>query len=921
MLAAVFVVGGALADPDGSGAGATWRVFISHTSELREFPKEQSYVAAVERAISATGNVIVDMKDFPAADQVPAELCAERVRDCDVYVGVLGTRYGSPVRDQEEVSYTELEFDTAAEAGLPQLVFVLDTGAANVGIPVSALIDTQYGDRQAAFRQRVQDSGLVTASFTDPATLGQLVERSLRELAERRRRSDGPQDGHAQGLVVAGEIPQEPLGYQPRQDLLAALEAPGPKSRVSVVHALTGMRGVGKTQLAAAYARSRIDAGWRLVAWVNAEDPGVLLAGLAEVATALGMKTGDVTAAGRAVRHRLESDGQDCLLVLDNATDAGLLRPFLPAAGAAQVIITSNQQSVAELGASVPVEVFSEDEALAFLAERTGQDDPDGARALAAGLGCLPLALAQAAALIASQHLSYATYVDRLRRLPVADLLAPEAAGQYPQGAAAAVLLSLQAVQTSDDTGACRAIMDLLAVLSAAGVPRSLVYSAGQEGLPGHEGPPPGLRPEVVDAALARLAGASLLTFSLDGSAVSVHRLVMRVIRENLTATSSLAITCEAVAELLDRMAVSMSETWHEDRPGVRDLVEQVMALHESSTASQSENDLSRRMIRLRWWAAVFLNNLGDSAAQAIVIGEPLVADQERLLGADHPDTLASRSNLAIGYRAAGRTSEAITLDEQALAACERLLGPDHPDTLTSRSNLAIGYRQAGRTSEAITMDEQTLADCQRVLGPDHPDTLTSRTNLANGYREAGRTSEAITMDEQTLADRQRVLGPDHPDTVTARSNLAIGYHEAGRTSEAITLFEQTLADLEELLGPDHPDTLTSRSNLANGYRIAGRTSEAITMDEQTLTARERVLGPDHPDTLTSRNNLANAYQTARRTSEAITLHEQTLTARERVLGPDHPDTLKSRSDLADAREAGGRTGTAEPADTRHSDT
>ena len=74
-------------------------------------------MAAVERAVSAAGHVIVDMADFPAADQVPAQLCAERVRGCDVYVGVLGTRYGSPVRDMPEVSYTELEFDTATEAG------------------------------------------------------------------------------------------------------------------------------------------------------------------------------------------------------------------------------------------------------------------------------------------------------------------------------------------------------------------------------------------------------------------------------------------------------------------------------------------------------------------------------------------------------------------------------------------------------------------------------------------------------------------------------------------------------------------------------------------------------------------------------------------------------------------------------------
>ena len=87
-----------VAGSDGPGDGAGWRVFVSHTSELRDFPKGRSYVAAVERAISASGHTIVDMADFPAADMPVAELCRKRVRGCHVYVGVLGTRYGSPVR-------------------------------------------------------------------------------------------------------------------------------------------------------------------------------------------------------------------------------------------------------------------------------------------------------------------------------------------------------------------------------------------------------------------------------------------------------------------------------------------------------------------------------------------------------------------------------------------------------------------------------------------------------------------------------------------------------------------------------------------------------------------------------------------------------------------------------------------------------
>ena len=726
----------------GGGGDARWRVFVSHTSELRDYPAGRSYVAAVERAVSAAGHVIVDMADFPAADQTPAGLCADEVRGCDVYVGVLGTRYGSPVPDRPEVSYTELEFDTATEAGLPRLMFVLDTGAENVGIPVSALIDGEFGGRQAAFRARVQ-SERVAQPFTDPATLGQLVERSLRELAEKQRRSSAGPGSDRAGAVVVGEVPQEPLGFQPRADLLAALDAPGPASRVLVVRTLTGMRGVGKTHLAAAYARSRIEAGWRLVAWVNAEDEGVLLAGMAEVAAGLGLQIGhDVAAAGRAVRHRLEADGQGCLLVFDNATSPDLLRRFVPAAGAARVVITSNQQAVAQLGAPVLVEVFSVDEALVFLAERSGLADPAGARMLADALGYLPLALAQAAAVIASQHLSYATYLDRLRRLPVAGLLAPEAAGQYPRGTAAAVLLSLEVVRVGDDAGACGAVMDVLAVLSASGVPRALLYAAGRDGLPGRGQPLDPVGPEAVDAALARLAGASLLTFSLDGSAVIVHRLVRRVIKENLAASSTLLATCDTAATVLDGVATSLSETWHRDRAEARDVVEQVMALYESAAACPADSTLEGRMIRLRWWAVSLLGHLGDGAAQAIVIGEQLLADQERVLGADHPDTLTSRNNLANAYHDAGRAAEAVTLYERTLAARERVLGAHHPDTLMSRNNLAASYHDAGRAAEAITLHEQTLAARERVLGAHHPDTLVSRNNLASAYRAAGRTDE-----------------------------------------------------------------------------------------------------------------------------------------------------------------------------------
>jgi WD40 repeat protein len=247
-------------------------VFISHTSELRNYPKGMSYVAAAERAISAAGHVIVDMADFPAAGQAPARVCADRVRGCDVYVGVLGTRYGSPVRDRHGMSYTELEFDTATEAGLDRLVFLLDTDAEQLGIPASALIDREFGARQDAFRRRVQDSGLSTQSFANPAALGQLVERSLRDLADARRQreqvpaedvlaareSRTPGAGHRvarwargcpyRGLLPFGESDAEVFYGRERLAAELAVKLAARVSRGGMV-VVTGASGSGKSSL------------------------------------------------------------------------------------------------------------------------------------------------------------------------------------------------------------------------------------------------------------------------------------------------------------------------------------------------------------------------------------------------------------------------------------------------------------------------------------------------------------------------------------------------------------------------------------------------------------------------------------------------------------------------------------------------
>jgi hypothetical protein len=154
-----------------------WRVFLSHTSDLREHPRDRSFLGAAEAAVIRAGHAIADMAYFAARDGEPAESCTRMVARTDVYVGIIGLRYGAPVRGRTNQSYTELEFETATSLGLPRLVFLVrdDVQPAPGQSP-------EIAARQAAFRNRLLEAELTTAWVTSPADLEIRLHQSLVEL-------------------------------------------------------------------------------------------------------------------------------------------------------------------------------------------------------------------------------------------------------------------------------------------------------------------------------------------------------------------------------------------------------------------------------------------------------------------------------------------------------------------------------------------------------------------------------------------------------------------------------------------------------------------------------------------------------------------------------------------------------------------
>ncbi|MBI2877070.1 MAG: tetratricopeptide repeat protein [Candidatus Tectomicrobia bacterium] len=626
-------------------------------------------------------------------------------------------------------------------------------------------------------------------------------------------------------------------------DLRTALISGEP---AALIQAISGLGGVGKTQLAVEYAY-RHTADYVLVWWVRAEEPATRAADYAGLARELDLPQKDAMdqrVVTEAVRRWL-GQNPGWLLVFDNAPDPKDLRPYLPQGCAGHLLVTSRNPNWRGIAKPLPVKFLTQAEAVEFLLKRTGQIDAAAAAALAKALGYLPLALEQAGAYMEATGRSLSDYLEIFREHSQ-ELLGPDypPATDYPDTVATTWEISFQQVQRESPAGAD--LLNLCAFLAPEDIPRNVLREGAQH-------LPESLSAAVADSLAFDKMIQALRRYSLveaTGDALSVHRLVHTVAR--------------------NRMAEDARRTWAEAA---------VQLVNGAFTFDRND---------VRTWptSSHLLSHALATAGHAEILRLASEATGELL------------NNTGLYLRERAESTEAKAALERALTIGEATYGPNHPTVAIRFNNLGDTLRALGNLAEARTHFERALAINEAAYGPNHPETATAICNLGNIFRDIEDFEGARGHYERALAIDEAAYGPNHPAVATDVNNLGLVLQDLGDLKGARAHFERALAIDEAVYGPSHPNIATYVNNLGSVLQNLGDLEGARTHYERALAINEAAYGPNYPYVASIVNNLGSVFRALGDLGRARVHYERALQIFRELLGADHPSTLTVRSNL-----------------------
>ncbi|NMF61833.1 tetratricopeptide repeat protein [Brasilonema octagenarum UFV-OR1] len=664
------------------------------------------------------------------------------------------------------------------------------------------------------------------------------------------------------------------------------------------ISAVSGMGGVGKTELATQYARQHQADYPGGICWLNARESNLAAEIVQFAQLYMNLEVPQQDLRGRQLslteqvhwcwQHWQPTEGL-ALVVLDDIIDLGSCREFLPTAHRFRVLMTTRLRNLDTNIEEISLDVLSPEEALQLLTklvgERRVQKEEETAKLLCEWLGYLPLGLELVGRYLAKKppHWTLAKMLQRLKQQRLQDEAINRHQKQLQQTLSTAQLGVLAAFELSWDEldPTTQRVGELLSLFAPDIFAWEWVESATSR---------LNWDASEVETAVGQLYERHLIQWVEDKSgdfddSYKIHPLIREFLKLKRAAS-------EQVDELkqdlrTNNITTVIASEGKQSQP----------ALFRSACVSPMKRAFAETFIAI---AKTIPYSPTRRDIESVKDAIPHLAEvAQNLTDAVSDENLPwAFTGLSRFYEGQGLYAIAQPWLEQCVSVVQSRLGEEHPDVATSYNNLASLYKSQGRYTEAEPLYKKALELRQRLLGDEHPSVATSYNNLASLYKSQGRYTEAEPFYKKALELRQRLLGDEHPDVASSYNNLAYLYKSQGRYSEAEPLYKKASELFQRLLGEEHPDVATSYNNLAGLYESQGRYTEAEPLCKKALELQQRLLGEEHPDVATSYNNLALLYESQGRFTEAEPLLLKALEIAEHSLEENHPHTISIRKSL-----------------------
>ncbi|WP_433516514.1 FxSxx-COOH system tetratricopeptide repeat protein [Nonomuraea sp. CA-143628] len=744
--------------------------------------------------------------------------------------------------------------------------------------------------------------------------------------------------------VWGEKIPPRNKNFTGREGLLERLRS-GITSDVTAVvpHALHGMGGVGKTQVAVEYAwryQSEYDVVW----WISADQALLVPAALAALAPRLGLppaKAVGIDDTAAAVLHALRRGEpyERWLLIFDNADRPEDINQLIPR-GPGHVLITSRNQEWRSVVETVPVDVFTQGESVQFLHKRVSNNLREAdAQRLADELGHLPLALEQAGALQAEAGMSVDEYLQQLAKHMPDTLQMPKPL-DYPRSMTAAWRLSVSQLEQQ-----LAEAVELLRCCAFFG-PEPIPVDVFRWGVSDAVGP--GLqqlldRPLLRSKAIRVIGRYALAKLDPETRTLQVHRLIQALLRADLREEDHHRY--RKVVHLLLASAVLGDPDDEANWLRYAELVQHIVPAEVAATRDPKVREFALKMVRylymsgqhqtsrafvesfLQQWIkdsgphdehvivaesqlGLVLRELGDYS-KAYDTDRSALERSRQVFGPEHERSLFISQGFGADLRALGDFDRAREHDEDVLRGHEATFPPDHLELLSAKNNLALDYALISRYERARTEHEEVFTVSSRKLDVSKVAHLAFWGNLARVVRLCGDYEEASDLGEDAHAFGVQELDVEHWVTLRTAKDRSIALRRTGRVDDALELAQDVYERYKRLYGASHPDTLAAAMNLTNNMRSTGRINSAFELALDTMNRYPEAYGQDHPYNHGCAGNLALLHRVRGDVESARKLNDQCLRALDSRLSRDHHYSLTVAINLASDLTALGELDTA----------